>query len=190
MLLDRKTCTACIFPIAAALCCCTPEEPQDAEQETDSNIASSTDIAQGTEPPPIETPPCAFESLYYTREGEGLDFIKAVDPSNPDCRFAFHFAERLSDDSVAQIAAVGDTPKIYAIAGFMVATLDFACDANSTRRCTADEGEISLTTFDITADDVETETVSGRSVRIDIDARGTTPGNRARFQGTVEGTLP
>ena len=169
---------------------CTADKGADTASDTTSDAGGDSAIFSDTDPAPRETAVCAFGIPYYTRLGEGLDFLEAEDPINSDCRFAFHFAERLSDDTVAQIAEAGDTPKIYDIPGFMVATVDFACDANSSRRCTADEGEISLVTFEITSDDLENGTVSGRAVRIDIDARSTTPGNRARFQGTVEGTIP
>jgi hypothetical protein len=134
--------------------------------------------------------PCVFSVLKYEKEGEGLDVITAEDAENSDCRFAFQFAERLSDGSIAEIAEQGDTREVYDIPGFLVAALDFACHANSSGRCTADEGKTELRVFEITADDLINNTVSGKRVRFEIAARGTKPGNTARFDGIIEGTIP
>ncbi len=155
-------------------------------QENESN---STEDSDSQEKSSLITP-CDFSIVRYSKEGGGLDFIIAEDPIQPECRFAFHFAERMSGETVAQIAKQGDTVKIYDIPGFMVATVSFVCLANSSKLCTADTGEVRIVVFDITADDLVSENISGKKIRFEIDAVGTKPGNQASFHGTIENTIP
>ena len=114
----------------------------------------------------------------------------AEDTSMPACFFSMGFAEFDSGNGkLMEIVSVGDTLDIFSSPGFMVASLDFSCNANSSGVCTADRGVATVMTFEPTFDDVESGYFSGKNVLIQVDAEGVSPGHHARFVGTVRGTL-
>ncbi len=176
--------------LAFYISCCGGENLQGTSSTDNNELSTDTDSENNDTDLSLTGQPCLFSTPRYGRLGEGLDVISALDPQNPSCQFQFQFAERLSDGSVAEIAVQGDKAEVYETPGFMIATLEFACTANSSGRCTADQGEVTLLEFEISKTDLSDNTTSGKRVRFEIDARGTKPGNTARFDGVIEGVIP
>lgn len=155
----------------------------------DSGLNPFDDIDMETEGELLaDVAPCRFDVLYLS---EGRNRIFAEDSSQSACFFSIWFAEFDPDSgALMEMISPGDTRFVRADGGFMIASVDFTCSANSSGICTADRGTATIVTFEPSFDDVQSGDISGRAVLIQLDAEGTKPGQRARYVGIVEGAIP
>ena len=137
--------------------------------------------------------PCDFDTVVYPAPEFGGDtgVLVVRDADETGCYLTLRFAERDGNSGeIMQMVATGDELDVYDIYGFMVVTIDFTCNANSTGICRADQGTADVVRFDATPQDLDGDTLSGKAFRLDIDAQGTKPGNVARIVTTIEGVFP